>query len=169
MKKLTLTLFTAVLALQHVTAADATSTAADATSTAAGAPAPTTAATDAEAAPPALELKHQSSFAMADTGRNPFWPIGWKPAPKVATSGTATVAEPAGPAVDASAFVVSSIVMDPRARFAIINGKVMNEGQVFGLQMGTSTYQMTVKAIQDGQVILVRGRDQELVVPLRRR
>ena len=163
MKKLTLTLFTAVVALQHVTAADATDTAS-------AMPAPTTAAAaDAEPAPPTLELKHQSSFAVPETGRNPFWPIGWKPAAKVATNANATVAEPTGPAVDASAFVVSSIVMDPRARFAIINGKVMNEGQVFGLQMGTSTYQMTVKAIQDGQVVLVRGRDQEIVVPLRRR
>ena len=165
MKKLTLTLFTAVVALQHVTAADATDTAS-------AMPAPATAAagaTGADAAPPTLELKHQSSFAIPETGRNPFWPIGWKPAAKVATNANSTAAEPTGPAVDASAFVVSSIVMDPRARFAIINGKVMNEGQVFGLQMGSSTYQMTVKAIQDGQVVLVRGRDQEIVVPLRRR
>ena len=44
----------------------------------------------------------------------------------------------------------------------------MNEGQVFGLQMGNQTYQITVKAIQDGQVVLLR-RDQEIIVPLRRR
>ena len=44
----------------------------------------------------------------------------------------------------------------------------MTEGQVFGLQLGTQTYQITVKAIQDGQVIL-RRRDQEIAVPLRRR
>ena len=44
----------------------------------------------------------------------------------------------------------------------------MNEGQVFGLQMGNQTYQITVKAIQDGQVVLQR-RDQEIVVPLRRK
>ena len=45
----------------------------------------------------------------------------------------------------------------------------MNEGQVFGLQMGNQTYQITVKAIQDGQVILVRGAIRRSSVPLRRR
>ena len=128
-------------------------------------PAAPAAATEPVTAAPTLELKNKSSFEFPDNGRNPFWPIGWKPSPKSPNAS----AEPAGPEVQASAFVVSSIVMDPRARFAIINGEVMNEGQVFGLQMGSSTYQITVKAIQDGQVILVRGRDQEIVVPLRRR
>jgi hypothetical protein len=58
--------------------------------------------------------------------------------------------------------------MDSKAKFAIVNGKVMSEGQVFGLQLNNQTYQITVKAIQDGQVILLR-RDQEIPVPLRRR
>ena len=43
----------------------------------------------------------------------------------------------------------------------------MTEGQVFGLQKGNQTYQITVKAIEDGQVILLR-RDQEIAVPLHR-
>ncbi len=109
-----------------------------------------------------LEVKHKSSFAIEENSRNPFWPIGWKPAAKVANNGGA------GPEVRPTAFLVSSITMDQGARFAIINGKVMTEGQVFGLQMGSQTYQVTVKAIQDGQVVLAR-RDQEIVVPLRRR
>ena len=163
MKKLTLTIIAAGLALDYSSGADATSATAP-TSPAAPSPAVNT----EEEAPVALELKNKSSFAIPVSGRNPFWPIGWKPAAKVATN-TGAMTEPAGPAVDASAFVVSSIVMDPRARFAIINGKAMSEGQVFGLQMGSSTYQMTVKSIEDGRVILIRGRDQELVVPLRRR
>ena len=130
---------------------------------------PTPAPSPAEAAPApaALELKSKSAFEQQEQGRNPFWPIGWKPAAQVATTSTAT-AEPSS-AIDPSAFLVSSIVMDPRAPFAIINGKAMSVGQVFGLQMGSSTYQITVKAIQDGRVVLVRGRDQEIVVPLRRR
>jgi len=115
-----------------------------------------------------IELKNKSSFATQEAGRNPFWPIGWKPAAKQAAN-TSAISEAAGPEVQPSAFVVTSIVMDPRARFAIINGKVMNEGQVFGLQMGSSTYQITVKAIEDGRVVLVRGRDQEIIVQLRRR
>jgi hypothetical protein len=162
MKKLTSTIFAVALALPYAAAAQS----ADATS-AMPSPAPSPADATSAAAPAALELKNKSSFTIAESGRNPFWPIGWKPAAKVANN--APTSEASGPAIDAGAFLVSSIVMDPRARFAIINGKAMSEGQVFGLQLGSATYQMTVKAIEDGRVILVRGRDQEIVVPLRRR
>ena len=117
-----------------------------------------------EAAIPALELKHKSSFAMDESSRNPFWPIGWKPAAKL----TASTNDSAGPNILPSSFLISSITVDTGGRFAIINGRAMTEGQVFGLQMGGQTYQITVKAIQDGQVILMR-RDQEIAVPLRRR
>lgn len=110
-----------------------------------------------------IELKNKSAFAMDASGRNPFWPIGWKPAVR-----TQTTTEHTGPDILPSAFVVSSITLDQGARFAIINGKVMEEGQQFGLQLGNQTYQLTVKAIQDGQVVLAR-RDQEIVVPLRRK
>lgn len=110
----------------------------------------------------AIELKNKSSFTMDGSGRNPFWPIGWKPVARVQTS------EHTGPEILPTAFLVSSITLDQGARFAIINGKVMQEGQQFGLQLGTQTYQLTVKAIQDGQVILAR-RDQEIIVPLRRK
>jgi hypothetical protein len=113
---------------------------------------------------PAIELKKTSSFSLEASGRNPFWPIGWKPAAK----STTTTAETSGPEIPQSAFLVSSITVDSGTRFAIINGKPMREGQQFGLQMGTQTYQLTVKAIEDGQVILQR-RDQEIPVPLRRR
>ncbi|HSH40060.1 MAG TPA: hypothetical protein VK993_14905 [Chthoniobacterales bacterium] len=160
MKKLTFTCTTLLVAsaLQLSVAAEV------APGTASTAPAQSDATAD-PAAPPTLELANKSSFEIQG-GRNPFWPIGWKPAAKATT---AEPTEQVGPEVPPTAFVVSSIVMDPRARFAIINGKVMNEGQVFGLQMGSSTYQITVKAIEDGRVILVRGRDTEIVVPLRRR
>lgn len=112
---------------------------------------------------PAIELKKTSSF-NADNTRNPFWPIGWKPAPKAAAAPT----EQAGPEIPESAFVVSSITVDNGTRFAIINGKPMQEGQVFGLQMGNQTYQLAVKVIEDGRVILDR-RGQQIVVSLRRR
>ena len=119
-------------------------------------------AEETDDAPP-IELKNKSSFTMDASGRNPFWPIGWKP-----VASTQTTTERSGPDILPSAFVVSSITLDQGARFAIINGKVMEEGQQFGLQLGNQTYQLTVKAIQDGQVILAR-RDQEIIVPLRRK
>jgi hypothetical protein len=115
-------------------------------------------------APPGIELKNKSSFTMDGSGRNPFWPIGWKPVVRTQT----TTTEHSGPDILPTAFVVSSITLDQGARFAIINGKVMGEGQVFGLQLGNQTYQLTVKAIEDGRVILAR-RDQEIIVPLRRK
>jgi hypothetical protein len=112
---------------------------------------------------PAIDLKTKSAFTMDGSGRNPFWPIGWKP---VARAQTTT--EHSGPDILPTAFVVTSITLDHGARFAIINGKAMEEGQQFGLQLGTQTYQLTVKAIEDGRVILLR-RDQEIIVPLRRK
>jgi hypothetical protein len=117
----------------------------------------------AEDAAPAIDLKSKSSFTMEASGRNPFWPIGWKPVAKVSTT-----TEHAGPEIQPAAFVVSSITLDHGTRFAIINGKAMQEGQVFGLQLGSQTYQLTVKSIEDGRVILAR-RDQEIVVLLRRK
>lgn len=113
---------------------------------------------------PPLELKNKSSFTVENNSRNPFWPIGWKPAAKLTEPGI----ERAGPDIPLTAFAVSSITMEEAGRFAIINGKIMQEGQQFGLQLGTQTYQITVKSIQDGRVILGR-RDQEIVVPLRRK
>lgn len=117
----------------------------------------------AEETAPAIELKNKSAFNMDASGRNPFWPIGWKPVARVQNT-----TEQTGPDILPSAFAVTSITLDEGTRFAIINGKAMHEGQVFGLQLGNQTYQLTVKKIEDGQVILSR-RDQEIVVPLRRK
>jgi hypothetical protein len=110
---------------------------------------------------PLIEEKNKSLFMMDSNARNPFWPIGWKPPAKVS-------GDQAGPEIPATAFLVSSIILDPTARFAIINGKPMKEGQQFGLQMGNQTYQLTLKAIEDGQIVLLR-RDQEIIVPLHRK
>ena len=110
----------------------------------------------------AIQLKNKSSFNMEASARNPFWPIGWKPAAKVNTT------QHTGPEIQSSTFVVSSITFDKGGRFAIINGKSMQAGQQFGLQIGSQTYQITVKAIEDGRVILGR-RDEEIIVPLRRK
>jgi hypothetical protein len=117
----------------------------------------------AEETPVSIELKNKSGFTMDGSGRNPFWPIGWKPVTRVQNT-----TEHTGPEILPSAFAVTSITLDQGARFAIINGKPMQEGQVFGLQLGNQTYQLTVKKIDDGQVILSR-RDQDIIVPLRRK
>ena len=115
----------------------------------------------AEEASP-IALKNKSAFSVDAGIRSPFWPISWKPTGKVASGGTDHGEVPAG------AFVVSTITLDGGARFAIINGKSMGEGQQFGLQIGTQVYQVMVKRIEDGRVILGR-RDEEIVVPLRRK
>src|SRR5262249_4884732 len=119
----------------------------------------------ADTAPKPLETKTKSSFAMETGSRNPFWPIGWKPVAKLAETGTDHVG---GPEIPVTAFIVTSITMESSGRYAIINGKIMQEGQQFGLQLGNQTYQITLKAIQDGKVVLAR-RDQEIVVPMRRK
>lgn len=115
---------------------------------------------------PKIELKHKSSFTMDGTSRNPFWPIGWKPTAKL--SGKGGVGSDQGGDIPATAFVVSTITLEKNARFAIINGKTMQEGQQFGLQIGTQIYQVVLKKIDDGHVVLSR-HDQEIIVPLRRK
>ena len=110
-----------------------------------------------EAAP--LQAKHQSFFELKGD-RNPFWPIGWKPVGRYGEGPTFEIPE--------TAFVVTSITIEKTGRFAIINGKILAEGQQFGLRMGTSTYQLSVKSIQDGRVILAL-HDQEITVALRRK
>lgn len=107
-----------------------------------------------------IDLKNKSAFTMEASGRNPFWPIGWKPVARAATNDHGDI--------QPSAFVVSSITLDKGGRFAIINGKALQAGQQFGLQLGNQTFQLTVKAIEDGRVILLR-RDEEIIVPLRRK
>ena len=133
-------------------AASASPASADGSATAAATPAP-------------IELKNKSSFSFETNSRNPFWQIGWKPAAKLADPGTS---DHGGSDISASAFMVTSITLGKTDRFAIINGKIMQEGQQFGLQMGGQTYQISVKSIQDGRVVFGR-RDQEIVVPLRRK
>jgi hypothetical protein len=112
--------------------------------------------------PVTITVKNKSSFAIDPGTRSPFWPISWKPTGKVASGGSDQGEVPAG------AFVVSTITLDGATKFAIINGKSMSEGQQFGLQIGTQIYQVTVKRIEDGRVILAR-HDEEIVVPLRRK
>jgi hypothetical protein len=121
----------------------------------------------AAAGAPAIETKNKSSFEFEVTSRNPFWPINWKPTAQV--TGASAEHDAGGTDIPATAFTLTSITIDGGTRFAIINGRIMEEGQQFGLQMGTHTYQITLKSIQDGRVVLQRRRTQEIVVLLRRK
>ena len=113
--------------------------------------------------PAVISVKNKSSFQMDAGARSPFWPISWKPTARVAGAGGTAQGE-----VPPNAFLVTSITLDGATRFAIVNGKTMGEGQQFGLQVGTQIYQVTVKRIEDGRVIIGRG-EEEIVVPLRRK
>ena len=118
-------------------------------------------AAHAENAAPALEQKQKSIFD-APAERNPFWPIGWKkPDPKNPNA-------VAGPALSPASFMLTSVTMGSGPHFAILNGKIMQEGQQFGLQFGQQIYRVTLKSIQDGQVVLLY-EESEIVVPLRRK
>ena len=111
---------------------------------------------------PAIELKQKSTFEAAPSDRDPFWPIGWrKPGPKIATTG-------AGPELTSGAFSLTSVTMGTGQHFAILNGKAMQEGQQFGLQFGNQVYNVILRSIEDGQVVLVY-QETEIVVPLRRK
>ncbi len=113
-----------------------------------------------------ITVKNKSSFQADAAARNPFWPIGWKPTGRVAGGGAGGGSDQGE--VPPGAFLVTSITLDGATHFAIINGKTMGEGQQFGLQVGTQIYQVTVKRIEDGRVIIGR-HDEEIAVPLRRK
>jgi hypothetical protein len=118
--------------------------------------------------PAPIAIKNKSSFNLDAGTRNPFSPIGWKPTGRVASgSGSGSGGTSQGE-VPPGAFVVSTITLDGATHFAIINGKSIGEGQQFGLQVGAQIYQVTVKRIEDGRVILTRNNE-EIVVPLRRK
>ena len=121
------------------------------------------AAAPAPAAAPAsgVKLARQSTFTGANS-RNPFWPIGWV---KPAARGEAAAV--AAPAITPSVFTLTSVTMGAGGRFAILNSKVVQEGQQIGLQIGSQIYQVTVRAIEDGQIVLT-SQGGEIVVPLRR-
>jgi hypothetical protein len=121
----------------------------------------------AAASAPAIETKNKSFFEFEVTSRNPFWPIGWVPTAQV--TGRSAERDAGGTDIPITAFNLTSITLDGGTRFAIINGRIMEEGQQFGFQLGTHTYQITVRSIQDGRVVLERRRNQQIVITLRRK
>ena len=110
-----------------------------------------------------VESKNKSSFQMDGSGRNPFWPIGYKPSAQLTNAKGQSASD-----IPLSAFLLTSITLEQGTRFAIINGKTMQEGQQFNLRAGSQSYQLKVKTIEDGQVILTCSAG-DILVPLRRK
>lgn len=111
-----------------------------------------------------IALKNTSAFVLDSNGRSPFWPIGWKPA-----LGSSGAGEQPTVDISPSSFAVTSITVERGGRYAIINGKVMSEGQTFGLKIGNQIHEVSVKSIQDGQVIMSQNGHDLSPVLLRRR
>jgi hypothetical protein len=125
------------------------------------APAPAAGAKAETPPAPTIELNKKSNFGATDA-RDPFWPIGWKK--PNAKNPNAEV----GPGLTAESFSLTSLTMEAGQHFAILNGKVMQEGQQFGLQMNNQIYQVTLRSIEDGRVVLLY-QGGEIIVPLRRK
>jgi len=107
-----------------------------------------------------IQLNKKSNFDAADV-RDPFWPIGWK-------KPTQSSSNEIGPALTPESFSLTSVTMGAGPHFAILNGKIMQEGQQFGLALNREIYQVTLRTIEDGRVIL-SYQGGEVVVPLRRK
>ena len=112
---------------------------------------------------PSVDVKNKSSFQMDGGGRNPFWPIGFKPTAQMTNQSGRGAFD-----VPLSAFLLTSITLEQGTRFAIINGKTMQEGQQFSLRAGSQNYLLKVRSIEDGRVIL-DCPDGQILVPLRRK
>lgn len=166
MRTLLLSLFLSIALVSPLLAAGNKTAPAAPKSTPTESPAPADAKNKPADEPVTISLKNKSSFQLDAGSRNPFWPIGFKPAGRVA--GGANGGAGAQGEVPPGAFLLTSITLGNGHHFAIINGKTMIEGQQFGLQVGTQIYQVSVKRIEDGQVIISRG-EEEIVVPLRRK
>src|SRR5438045_8966080 len=70
----------------------------------------------ADDAPAAIELKNKSAFTLDASGRNPFWPIGWKP-----VAGAQTTTDHSGSEILPTAVVVRAITLVHGAGFGVIN------------------------------------------------
>jgi len=99
-----------------------------------------------------IKLTNRSSFSREGLRRSPFLPIGY--AKKVESVVAPTIAE-----LRPEMFRISAILLG-NPPIAIINGKDRGIGD----RIPVGSEFVTVKRIEDGQVILVH-RDRELVVP----
>ena len=121
-------------------------------------------------ATPGYTPKKRSVFAIPDSSRAPFWPIGWTP------QKAAPVAAAPKVTLDGEMFSVTSILLG-NPSMAVINGRAYGEGGALRMPRGAKAdapraalpagVRITVQRILDGRVVL--SADQQTVtVPLRR-
>ena len=119
------------------------------------------------AKPQAYALKNKSTFAADDNCRPPFWPIGWV---KRVKGGTAVAQVPTAkaPAIDASQFKVTSILLGSPA-LAVVNGRAYGEGEYLKQARGSAANapRIRVQQIADGQVVL-QYQEQSITVAFQR-
>jgi len=93
--------------------------------------------------------KRQSEFKPAQAERNPFWPIGWKPAKAIANNQAVAPATNIPP----SFFKLSSILTGNPA-IAVIDNRDYMVGQAFTKDYEGKQVRFVIQAIRDGVVVL---------------
>jgi hypothetical protein len=118
---------------------------------------------------PPIQLKRTSHFQLPDGARNPFWPIGWKPAIEVIepakTTDEPVVPRRVIPTLTPEMFTVSSVSLNP-LRIAVINGRVYAEGDAIRIGGGGSEIRAVVTKVDDGQVTIANDSSR-VVIQLR--
>lgn len=95
-------------------------------------------------------LKHKSDYTAADDARDPFWPIGFKPAAATPEAPQAPAAETL-PEVRPEMFVVTTISLEKDAPLAVINGRTHAIGDRLPVDASGKQF-VTVRKIMDGAV-----------------
>ena len=82
------------------------------------------------------ELKKRSTFALAETTRPPFWPIGYVKQTGVQTQGPVVSSQPKA-VLDERSFSVTSILLG-HPSLAVINGRSYSEGETVRMPRGSA-------------------------------
>ena len=110
-----------------------------------------------------FKLKQYSKFALTDSERNPFWPVGWVKAGPVSTQTGETVQ---AAEIRPSDYEVTGILLGTPP-LAVINNGEYTEGSFIRTAEGHKS-KVQVVQILDGAVIL-RYMGREYTIPLHRR
>ena len=119
------------------------------------------------------EVKVQSTFALPDDARRPFWPIGWvKPS---ATPDQPQVQPMKVAPLSPDDFSVTSVLLG-NPSLAVINGRAYGEGETIRMPKaaadkgaaGKARGRVRVARILDGRVVLQSTDGQSVEVTLRR-
>ena len=118
------------------------------------------------------EVKVQSTFALPDDARRPFWPIGWV---KPSATPDQPIDEPiVRTKLSPDDFSVSSVLLG-NPSLAVINGRAYGEGEMIRMPKAAAEKgspkpraRVRVARILDGRVVLQSADGQSLEVTLRR-